>query len=292
MQEHTTGMQDVTTAALAEQFERIAALLEAQDANPFRVRAYRQAAATLRQLDRPAAAILATEGTGGLIRLPNIGAGLASAIADVLQTGRNRLLEELEGAAQPEQVLATVPGIGPDLARRIHEDLDITTLAELEQAAFDGRLAHVAGFGPRRVQGVREALAGRFRRQPQTPASASSRAPAPPVGELLDIDREYRERAAAGTLRRIAPRRFNPTGEAWLPVLQTRRGATEYTALYSNTARAHELRTTQDWVVIYRDEGAGSGQWTVVSATSRSLVGQRVVRGREAECVRYYAAQP
>jgi hypothetical protein len=285
-------MQDVTNTALAEQFERIAALLEAQDANPFRVRAYRQVAATLRQLDRPVATILASEGTAGLVRLPTIGAGLAGAIADVLETGRNSLLEELEGAAQPEQVLATVPGIGPDLARRIHEELGLTTLAELEQAAFDGRLAQVPGFGPRRVQGVREALAGRFRHQPHASASVPTRAPAPPVGELLDVDREYRERAAAGTLRRIAPRRFNPTGEAWLPVLQTRRGATEYTALYSNTARAHELGTTQDWVVIYRDEGAGSGQWTIVSATSGPLRGQRVVRGREAECVRYYAAQP
>ncbi len=281
----------ITNSALAAQFARIAELLETQEANPFRVRAYRLAATTLRALDRPVDTILETDGRAGLIALPTIGAGLAGAIADVVQTGRNSLLEELEGTAQPERVLASVPGLGPDLARRIHEELGITTLAELEQAAYDGRLDQVPGFGPRRVQGVREALAGRFRRQPQAPTSAPPRAPAPAVAELLDVDREYRERAAAGTLRRIAPRRFNPSGEAWLPVLHTRRGATDYTALYSNTVRAHELGTTQDWVVIYRDDGDGGGQWTVVTAASGALAGERVVRGREAECVRYYAEQ-
>ncbi len=291
MPKGTSTTTDVTNTTLAEQFARIADLLEAQEANPFRVRAYRQAAATLHQLDRPAATILEDDGITGLIQLPNIGAGLAGAIADVVRTKRNSLLEELEGTAQPERVLASVPGLGPDLARRIHEELGITTLAELEQAAYDGRLDQVHGFGARRVQGVREALGGRFRRQPQALTSAPSRAPAPTVAELLDVDREYRERAAAGTLRRIAPRRFNPSREAWLPVLHTRRGDTDYTALYSNTARAHELGTTQDWVVIYRDDGDGGGQWTVVTAVSGALEGRRVVRGREAECVRYYAGE-
>ena len=138
------------------------------------------------------------------------------------------------------------------------------------------------------MQGVREALAGRFRRQPFMPASSEG---LPTVAELLDVDREYRERATAGTLRRIAPQRFNPTGDAWLPVLHTRRGATEYTALYSNTARAHELGTTRDWVVIYRDDGDGSGQWTVVTESTGELRGKRVVRGREVETTRYYADQ-
>ena len=105
----------------------------------------------------------------------------------------------------------------------------------------------------------------------------------PSVADLLDVDREYRERSKAGTLRRIAPQRFNPTGEAWLPVLHTRRGAAEYTALYSNTARAHQLGTTRDWVVIYRDDGDNSGQWTVVTASTGELRGKRVVRGREQE---------
>ncbi len=199
----------ITNSALAAQLERIAEVLETKDANPFRVRAYRQAAATLHALDQPVTSLLEFDGRAGLIALPTIGAGLAGAIADVVQTGRNSLLEELEGAAQPEQVLATVLGIGPQLAQRVHAELGVTTLAELERASVDGRLDQVPGFGCRRVQGVREALAGRFRRQPSMPASSEG---LPAVAELLDVDREYRERATAGTLRRIAPQRFNPTG--------------------------------------------------------------------------------
>ncbi|MGH7682533.1 MAG: hypothetical protein ACRENN_11185, partial [Candidatus Eiseniibacteriota bacterium] len=71
----------------------------------------------------------------------------------------------------------------------------------------------------------------------------------PSVSDVLDVDREYRERAAKGELKRIAPRRMNPANEAWLPVLRTERAGRHYTALYSNTPRAHELKKTHDWVV-------------------------------------------
>jgi putative hydrolase len=104
----------------------------------------------------------------------------------------------------------------------------------------------------------------------------------------LELDREYREKAQAGKLRLIAPRRFNPSGEAWLPVLHTRRGLRECTALYSNTARAHELGMTHDWVVIYCDDGTRELTYTVVTAQRGVLQGKRVVRGREDECLAYY----
>jgi putative hydrolase len=105
------------------------------------------------------------------------------------------------------------------------------------------------------------------------------------VAELLDVDREYREKAAAGQLQRIAPRRFNPGGEAWLPVLHTQRGTRRYTALFSNTARAHRAGKTRDWVVLYSDNGAGENRHTVITAAFGPLRGRRVVAGREAECV-------
>jgi hypothetical protein len=73
----------------------------------------------------------------------------------------------------------------------------------------------------------------------------------PPVWVLLDVDREYRQKAEGGKLRRIAPRRFNPGNVAWLPVLHAERDRWQLTALYSNTALAHELGRTPDWVVIY-----------------------------------------
>jgi putative hydrolase len=144
--------------------------------------------------------------------------------------------------------------------------------------------------GRKRVRAVVESLAGRFRRRPRIPESPAPRAPSdqPSVAELLDVDAEYRQKVKSGALPRIAPRRFNPTGEAWLPVLHTERGSRHYTALYSNTARAHELGTTHDWVVIYRDDRGGDGQWTVVTSQYGELRHKRIVRGCEDECIAFY----
>jgi DNA polymerase (family X) len=108
---------------------------------------------------------------------------------------------------------------------------------------------------------------------------------------MLDVDREYREKAAAGRLVKIAPRRFNPTGEAWLPVLHTERGDWRFTALFSNTARAHQLKHTRDWVVLYfHTDTQAEGQLTVVTETQGALSGRRVVRGCEAAYRAYYGA--
>ena len=105
------------------------------------------------------------------------------------------------------------------------------------------------------------------------------------------MDGEYREQAAAGKLATIAPRRFNPIGEAWLPVMHARRGGWHFTVLYSNTARAHELGRTRDWVVVYfYDDEHAEGQHTIVTEVRGALAGKRVVRGRETECRAHYAA--
>jgi len=270
---------------VARRLDEVADYLEAEHDNPFRVRAYRTAADTVRRLDRPLSTVIGEEGTDGLRRLPGIGSALARAIDQLARTGELGLLDELRGRLSPEGLLATVPGVGPGLAHRIHEQLGVRSLEELEAAAHDGRLAEVPGLGPRRLRGIREALAGRFRqRRPVSPSDASVS-----VEELLRVDALYREQTAAGALPRIAPRRFNPGGEAWLPVLRLRRGGRRFRALYSNTAQAHNLGKTRDWVVIYCDSGGERRQWTVVTAASGRLQGRRVVRGREEECARYYA---
>jgi DNA polymerase (family X) len=73
-------------------------------------------------------------------------------------------------------------------------------------------------------------------------------------------------------------------------VLHTERGGWHFTALYSNTARAHELGRVRDWVVLYaEDEHHDERQYTVVTAAGGPLAGRRVVRGREAECRDRYA---
>jgi hypothetical protein len=285
-----------TNPEIADALERVADLLEAQDANPFRVRAYRRAAQTARAFDEPLASALERGGLEALEALPGIGRTLASHIAELVHTGRLGFLERLEGQVSPEDLFTTVPGIGEELAARIHRELGIDTLEELELAAHDGRLAALPGFGDRRVRGMRTALAGilgrssrrRARRlRPAPPSDVRAGGAAQPrVETILAVDEEYRRRAAAGELRLIAPRRFNPEGRAWLPVLHVEKGGFHFSALFSNTARAHELGKTRDWVVIYWERDGDEDQCTVVNERSGPLRGRRVVRGREDECAR------
>jgi len=220
------------------------------------------------------------------MELRGVGETIARAIRELLLRGRLPMLDRLRGESDPVALLSSVPGIGRRLARRLHDGLGLETLAELESAAYNGRLETVAGFGEKRLAGIRDSLAHRLGR---VRLPAADPAASPPVSELLDIDREYRHKAAAGQLRLIAPRRFNPTGDAWLPVLHTRRGYRQYTALYSNTARAHQAGKTRGWVVLYWGDGSGERQHTVITATRGPLRGNRVVAGREQECLTFYS---
>lgn len=263
-------------------------LLEQQGANPFRVSAYRRASGTVSRLDTDVRLLLEREGEAGLVKLPNIGRGIAASIREMVTTGRWTQLERLRGTLDPVHLFQSVPGIGPKTAQHIHDTLHIDSLEALEAAAYDGRLEAVSGIGQRRIAGIRNALSallGSTRRH----AARGRPGAEPPVGLLLEVDREYLERAARDTLPRIAPRRFNPENRAWLPVLHTDRGDWHFTAIYSNTARAHELKRTHDWVVVYfYDAHHEEGQCTVVTETRGPLTGQRVVRGREPECREYY----
>ncbi len=157
----------------------------------------------------------------------------------------------------------------------------LDSLEDLEIAAHDGRLRTFAGIGEKRHAGIRDSLATRLARVRARPTPPPDE---PPVGQLLDVDAEYRRKARAGVLKKIAPRRFNPGGDAWLPILHTCRGEREYTALFSNTARAHRVGRTRDWVVLYCDGGRQELQYTVITPQHGPLEGRRIVRGREAEC--------
>jgi hypothetical protein len=269
---------------VAARLDEVAQILEEQGANRFRVGAYRLAGETLRRLPRPASDVLKEGGLEALEALPHVGESLARSIRDLLKTGRLPMLDRMRGEADPEALFLTLPGIGRKTAERLHHDLGLETLEELEVAAHDGRLENLAGFGSKRLAGLRESLAQRLSR-----LRVPSRSPGepPPVEELLDVDREYREKVEADALPRVTPRRLNPGREAWLPILHTHRGDRHYTALYSNTPRAHRLAATRDWVVLYGD-GRPEGQWTVITARHGPLSGHRIVRGREAECSRHY----
>ncbi|MBX9623253.1 MAG: hypothetical protein K2X82_05520 [Gemmataceae bacterium] len=269
----------------ARRLEQAAKLLEDRGENPFRVKAYRTAAATVRGLPRPAADVLREGGRRALMELPGIGDRLSVTLAELLVTGHMLQIEGL--GDRPEDLIASIAGVGPGLAERIHKDLNVQSLEELERAAYDGRLGRVAGMGPKRLRGIREALAGRFRRPVGGPI-----ADPPPVEDVLAVDAAYRDQASRGALTTVAPRRFNPSGESWLPVLKTRKGGRRYRALYSNTATAHRAGRNRDWVVIYFERDGATGQCTVVTEIDGPLAGRRVVRGRETESARHYDLLP
>jgi hypothetical protein len=283
-------MNDIASTApitdntdITARLQEYSALPEQQGDDLFRVRAFQEAADHVRTLPVALRDLFAREGLAGLIAQPKIGRGIAAAIAEMLTSGRWSQLDRLRGDAAPARLFMTIPGIGPELARRLADDEDIETLEELEIALQPGGRP-IPGFGRRRRQLILSQVGERLGRVRTARRGARPVTP-PPVSLLLDADRLYRERAAAGQLRMIAPRRFNPEGAAWLPVMHARRDDWHLTLMWSNTARAHELGKTRDWLVLYfRRDGEAEGRCTIVTETRGPLAGQRVVRGREGEC--------
>ena len=273
---------------IAVRLREIGELLERQGANPFRSNAYLRAADTVEQLHEPLTEIIARVGINGLTELPAIGGGIARSIYEYVTTGRMSRLESLKGGHDPIELFEQIPGIGPTLAHRLIEVLHIDTLEALETAAHNGRLSQVPGFSGKKIELVQAWLAHvlGYRR---TGTQMRETIDEPPVGLLLQIDFLYRKKADADELPKIAPKRFNPSGEAWLPIMHVTKKGWHFTALYSNTPRAHQLERTKDWVVLFfYDDEHHEGQHTVVTETKGALIGKRVVRGREGECREYY----
>jgi len=288
-------MKRFTNRQIAEVLDRIADLLETQGANFHKIRAYRKGAESVRSADTSLAQLVRKHDRQAIKDLPFIGEGIASAIAEFVRTGKSRVLDRLQGEISPEDIFAQVPSIGKNLAKQISKKLDIHSLEELEQAAHDGRLEAIKGFGLKRLESVRMSLAGMFSGAAQRHIHRTTSKPGsdqkPDITTLLELDEEYRRKAEAGTIRKIAPRRFNPQGTAWLPIMHKEEGAWSFTLLFSNTARAHELNKVKDWVVIYYENQGVEDQCTVVTETQGPLEGRRVVRGRERECRSYYASR-
>ena len=152
-------------------------------------------------------------------------AGAAGAAIAAGRSWRQAATEpgRLRGKSESGALLASVPGIGKSLAARLHRELGIDTLEELESAAHDGRLEAVTGIGNKRVAGIIDSLAARLGRvRPIRPVRKATDAT---VAEILDVDQEYRVKAAAGALPTIAPHRFNPDagGMAADPAFKQRR---------------------------------------------------------------------
>ncbi|MDE3117829.1 MAG: DNA polymerase/3'-5' exonuclease PolX [Nitrospirota bacterium] len=136
----------VHNADIAAKLDEIADLLEIEDANPFRIRAYRNAARTLRDLSREVTSLLA-QGED-LTELPGIGKDLAGKIEDIVKTGTTPMLDEHRRAVPPTLVeLLKIPGLGPKRVKTLSRTLGIRTLKDLHHAARTGRISALTGFG-------------------------------------------------------------------------------------------------------------------------------------------------
>lgn len=169
----------VHNAEVATAFEEMADLLEIEGANPFRVRAYRFAARTLRDLPAEVGEMVAKG--EDLTSLPGIGDDLAGKIKEILATGTAAAIE-----AQRKRVPATltellrIPGLGPKRVKTLAHELKIRSLSELQTAAQAGRVRTLAGFGEKTEQHILDALATRLAEAPRV-----QRAVAIPSAEAL-----------------------------------------------------------------------------------------------------------
>lgn len=156
----------VHNADIAAIFSEIADLLDIEDANPFRVRAYRNAARTVGDLGEDIHAVIA--GERGLTGLPGIGSDLAGKIREIVDTGKSSFLESLRREVPPAvSELLRIPNLGPKRVRLLWQELGIETVEQLYRAACDGRIRQVPGFGEKFEEKIRlavEAHLGKERR--------------------------------------------------------------------------------------------------------------------------------
>jgi DNA polymerase (family 10) len=146
----------VDKRAVAEELDRIAAFMKLKGENPFRVRAFRSAARTVKALPKP---IEAAVEDGSLASTRGIGRSTLQVIHDMMTSGRSQLLEDLRGQVPTGLVdMLAISGLGVAKIRQIHSALGIETLPELEAAALDGRLAKLPRFGHRTASNIAKAI--------------------------------------------------------------------------------------------------------------------------------------
>jgi DNA polymerase (family 10) len=188
-------------ADVAEQLELLADVLEIEGEAAFRVLAYRRAAARVRETGTPVAQ-LALEGTAK--ELPGIGATIQEKIVQIVDNGEIEALAKRRKTIPPEVIeFLNIPGLGPKTVRKIWQELGVTTLAELKEAARAQRLRTLPGLGSKLEENVLKA-AGRKRKVSGTPRTLLGRA-LPALLAVVEVLREHpaAERVSeAGSARR------------------------------------------------------------------------------------------
>ena len=191
-------MVDSRTAAHV--LSQIAAHLELRGENRFKSRAYETAAREILALGAEDLAPLLRSGEIGAVR--GLGPATLAVIRDLVETGTSRYLDQLRDAT-PEGLLdmLRIPGLSPEKIQKIHDGLDITEVEQLEEAARDGRLAKLKGFGPRTAEKILKGIA--FSRETEVlTLYPHGRAEAERLLAMIREHPDVREAMIAGGLRR------------------------------------------------------------------------------------------
>ncbi len=190
----------IHNADIAAIFEEIADLLEIQNENPFRIRAYRNAARQVEGMGVALADMVAKD--EDLTELPGIGADLAAKIQEIVATGRCQALEKLRKQVAPSVTeLLKIPGLGPKRVRTLYDQLKVKTSEQLAKLAKAGRIRELAGFGAKTEQTILEALAAHVTTQKRFKLAIAAQY-AEPLKKYLENVSGTQQVVLAGSYRR------------------------------------------------------------------------------------------
>lgn len=147
----------LTRDQLADVLDEIALLLELKGENPFKIRAYRNGAETVRQYDGDIVALAEADELNGI---KGIGKALQEKLHELAKTGKLAFHQNLRGEFPPGLFdLFTLQGLGPKKVRALHQKLEIDSISSLKSACEDGQVSALAGFGKKSVEKILEAIA-------------------------------------------------------------------------------------------------------------------------------------
>jgi DNA polymerase (family 10) len=191
----------IHNADIAAIFEEIAELLEIQNENPFRIRAYRNAA---RQIEGMGVAVADMVAKGeDLTELPGIGADLAAKIQEIIATGQCRALQKLRKQVPPSITeLLKIPGLGPKRVRALYDTLKVKSIDQLAKAAKAGKIRELKGFGAKTEQTILAALGAHVTEQKRFKLAIAAQY-AEPLRKYLEKAATADQVVIAGSYRRF-----------------------------------------------------------------------------------------
>lgn len=195
-----TNSMPIHNTDIAKIFEEIANILQLDNANPFRVRAYRNAARMLNSMSQEVSTLL--ENNEDLTHLPTIGKDLAAKIEEIIQTGQCLALQKLRESHTADLTeLLKIPGLGPRKVHALYHDLDINSTEQLLRAAKDGRLKTIPGFGEKTTLTLIKNIESHLQKKSRIKLSVAAQY-AEPYSEYLNEQKDSQAVVIAGSYRR------------------------------------------------------------------------------------------